>query len=318
MPRIVRAMKSDGPYPLMMTDDCFSEYVRHLARLHELIAQGHGDSDEADSIRNQMDWPWSQLNRRQIELANGLASDLYTLGTNRSATGLKHPNAEEFVEAVQREDWAGALKFIRRQEASMSPASVASLRGACWARLKQPEVALKFIEESIRLEPPSSETVIWHWYCLIESGHAADAVPHARELLRKSSELMIRRAALEVLFAAASNFPDAERRAMLRDACQFAESLLSDNRWGPRPDQAEAQLALWLHLANSYLDLVDDQKAKHACLQALQFQPDNRSALELLGFLNYADFPHEERRHFVLRHQQESTRDFSQAQLTIA
>lgn len=302
----------------MMTDDCFSEYLRHLARLHELIAQGQGDSEEADAVRDQMDWPWSQLNRRQIELADGLASDLYTLGTNRSAIGLKHPNAEEFAESVHREDWAGALKFIRRQESSMSPASVAGVRGACWARLKQPEVALKFIEESNRLELPSTETVIWHMFCLIESGRATDAVPRARELLRKSSELMLRRAALEVLFAAASNLPDAERRATLPDACQFAESLLSDNRWGPQPDQAEAQLALWLHLANSYLDLDDDHKAKHACLQALQFQPDNRSALELLGFLNYADFPREERRHFVQRHQQESTWEFSQARLTIA
>ena len=301
-----------------MTDDCFSEYMRHLVRLHELIAQGQGDSEEADAIRDQMDWPWSQLNRRQIELADGLAGDLYTLGTNRSATGWKKPNAEEFVEAVQREDWASALKFVRRQEASMSPASVASLRGACWARLKQSAVALKFIEESIRLEPPSSETLIWSMFCLIESGRATDTVPRARELLHTSSELMLRRAALEVLFAAASISPDAERRAMLRDACELAESLLSEKRWEHRPDQAEAQLALWLHLANSYLDLDEDHKAKHACLQALQIQPDNRSALELLGFLNYADFPHEERRHFVQRHQQESTQDFSQAPLAIA
>jgi tetratricopeptide (TPR) repeat protein len=302
----------------MMTDDYFSEYVRHLARLHELIAQGPGDSDEADTVRDRMDAPWSQLNRRQIELADGLSSDLYTLGTNRSATGLKHPNVEKFAEAVQREDWAGALKFIRRQESSLSPASVAILRGACWAHLKQPEIALRFIEESIRIKPPDSETVIWHLFCLIQSGRAIDAVPRARELLDKSSDLMLRRAALEVLFAAASNLPDAERRTMLPEACQFAESLLSDNRWGPQPDQAEAQLALWLHLAISYLDLDDDHKAKHACLKALQFQPDNRSALELLGFLNYADFPQEARRHFVQRHQQEAPQDFSQAPLAIA
>ena len=302
----------------MMTDDFFFEYIRNLVRLHELIAQGQGDSAEADAVRDQMDWPWSQLNRPQIELADGLSSDLYTLGTNRAATGLEHTSVDEFSEAVRRQDWVGALKLIRRHESSLTPASAAFLRGVCWAHLKQPEIAIKFFEESSRIEPPDSERVIWHLSCLIQSGRAMEAVPNARELLRTSSDLMLRRVALEVLFAAASHLPDAERRAMLPDACQIAESLLSDERWRTQPDRADAQLALWLHLAISYLDLDDDQKSKHACLQALQIRPDNRSALELLGFLNYEDFPQAERRHFVHRYQQESIRVFSQAPLTIA
>lgn len=51
----------------MMAVDWFSEYLRLLTQLHELIAQGRGDSDEADIIRDQMDGPWYQLDRRQIE-----------------------------------------------------------------------------------------------------------------------------------------------------------------------------------------------------------------------------------------------------------
>ena len=302
----------------MMTDDYFSEYVRHLARLHELIAQGQGDSDEADAIRDQMDWPWNQLNRQQIELANGLSSDLYTLRGHRAATDLGHSSDDEFRETVRQQDWAGALKIIRKQEPSLSPALVAFLRGVCWAHLKQPEIALRFIEESSRIEPLDSEKEIWHLSCVIQSGRAIDAVPNARELLGKSSDLLLRRAALEVLFAAASNLPDAERRAMLPDACQFAESLLSDNRWRAQPDRTDAQLALWLHLAIGYLDLDDDQKAKQACLQALQIQPNNRSALELLGVLNYAAFPQAERLPFLRRLHHESTRVFGEVQMTIA
>ena len=105
---------------------------------------------------------------------------------------------------------------------------------------------------------------------------------------------------------------------MLPEACQLAESLLLDERWGAEPNHPEGKQALWLHLAISYLDLENDSRAKQACLQALQLQPDNRLALELLGFLNYADFPQAERRHFVLRHQQDSTQEFSPAPLTIA
>ena len=302
----------------MMTDDWFSEYLRLLARLHELIVQGRGDTDEADLIRDQMDGPWSQLNRRQIELADGLSCDFYTLGTNRTVPDFGGANDDDFREAVQRQDWEKAINLVRKRESSLSPAVVAFLRGVCWLHLKQPEIALKFFEESSRIEPPDSEQEIWYLSCLIQSGRALDAVPHARELLGTSSNLMLQRAALEVLFAAASDLPDTERRAMLLDGCQFAEALLSISRWLTQPDGTDAQLALWLHLAISYLDLDDRDKATHACLQALQIQPSNRSALELLGFLNYADFPQEARRPFVQRLQRESTQVFSQAPLTIA
>ena len=304
----------------MMTDDCFSEYLRLLTRLHELIAQGRGDADEADVIRDQMDWPWSQLNRRQIELADGLSSDLSTLGTNRTATEFATTSDDEFCDAVQRQDWESALRFVRKREQSLAPANVAFLRGAVWLQLNQPKIALKFLEESARIKPPDAEHEIWHLRCLVQSDRAVDAVPRARELLETSSNLLVRCTALQVLFFAAYALPDPKRRAMLIESCRLAETLLSDSLWSTPPlgTHPQLQLGLWQHLAIGYLELDDREKATHACIGVLQIQPDYRSALELLGFLNYPDFPQEERGPFVRRLQRESSHVFNYAPLTLA
>jgi len=37
------------------------EYERLLATLEQLIADGKGDSDEADEVRDEMDAPWYQM-----------------------------------------------------------------------------------------------------------------------------------------------------------------------------------------------------------------------------------------------------------------
>ena len=57
----------------------FQDYVSLLEDLHSLIAQGKGDTDEADRLRDSMDDFWDRLNPREIQLARGLSADLYTL-----------------------------------------------------------------------------------------------------------------------------------------------------------------------------------------------------------------------------------------------
>ena len=39
----------------------FREYVRLLRELHRLIAEGKGDSDEAEELRDLMDDRWDQM-----------------------------------------------------------------------------------------------------------------------------------------------------------------------------------------------------------------------------------------------------------------
>ncbi|MCY2986685.1 MAG: hypothetical protein NTY19_02325 [Planctomycetota bacterium] len=53
------------------------EYVRLLLDLHRCMAAGASESDEAESLRDQMDAPWNQLGPRELRLVRGLSADLY-------------------------------------------------------------------------------------------------------------------------------------------------------------------------------------------------------------------------------------------------
>jgi hypothetical protein len=57
----------------------FQEYVRLLRELHRLIAEGKGDSDEAEQLRDLMDDPWDRMSPEEIRRVRGLSADLYTL-----------------------------------------------------------------------------------------------------------------------------------------------------------------------------------------------------------------------------------------------
>src|SRR5262245_18001598 len=57
----------------------YLEYERLLKELHHLIRDGQGDSDEADKIRDSMDWPERKLTREEHDRLKGLSADLYML-----------------------------------------------------------------------------------------------------------------------------------------------------------------------------------------------------------------------------------------------
>ena len=53
----------------------FRIYTELLRRLHQLIAEGAGDSEAADVIRDDMTTPWTQMTREEVEAANQLSAE---------------------------------------------------------------------------------------------------------------------------------------------------------------------------------------------------------------------------------------------------
>jgi hypothetical protein len=51
-------------------------YVGLLRRLHGLIAEGRGDSETADAVRDEMDDPWARLTPQELDAANRLSAQL--------------------------------------------------------------------------------------------------------------------------------------------------------------------------------------------------------------------------------------------------
>jgi hypothetical protein len=136
----------------------FQNYVLLLKDLHSLIAQGKGDTDEADRLRDSMDDFWDRLNPQEIQLARGLSTDLYTLVD--SALQGQHVGQDEMVEtcrlvgaAWNNKDWALVLELLRERPHPYPPSQVALMRADCWSNLGDPRTSQLFLQKALSLAP---------------------------------------------------------------------------------------------------------------------------------------------------------------------
>ena len=57
----------------------YVRYKRLLIELHQLIADGKGDDEEAEAVRDQMDTPWYRLSSEETDHIGSLS-----IGLNQS------------------------------------------------------------------------------------------------------------------------------------------------------------------------------------------------------------------------------------------
>ena len=55
------------------------QYERLLLTLHNLIAEGQGNTDVADDLREQMDQFWPAIDEKDRMILSGLSADLYMI-----------------------------------------------------------------------------------------------------------------------------------------------------------------------------------------------------------------------------------------------
>jgi hypothetical protein len=137
----------------------YGEYVRHLLRLHSLMAAGRGDSAEADAVREEMLVPWRRLDPDELARVDGLSADLYMLtGEEIFAAAEPAERTRSRLEprlhaAWAKRDWDEVLALLRTGPDFLTPDRLAYLRGRCWAELGHPDVALLFFDHASRLSP---------------------------------------------------------------------------------------------------------------------------------------------------------------------
>src|SRR5436190_11135480 len=123
-------------------------YVEHEERLKELsrlMAEGKGDTPEADALREAMEHPERQLTREEIERLNGLSADLYMLEGDELYEPLEpgeDPQAREperlrtsVEEAWARRDAALTLVLLRKGDAGFPEAQRAYIRSRAYEEL---------------------------------------------------------------------------------------------------------------------------------------------------------------------------------------
>lgn len=286
-----------------------ADYIGLLLELHGLMTAGRGESDEADAVRDRMDAPWARLRRDELRLVDGLSADLYSLGVNRDATSATTANQSafrEFERAVSERDWPTVLEVIRANEEQLDAHTVAFLRAVCWAHLGEPDVALLFLAESARWHALTAEEEIWWVTCMIHAGRARDALARAREIADTADSPHLLLAAAEVLFVAAAEAAGGGENDVHDEAIKLAERGLAVAAETPRDELLDSlRTGALMHLALTYDHIGDRQAAIEACNQALQIDPERKTALELFGFLSYDSFPVNQRALFRHRLHQE-------------
>lgn len=134
-------------------------YEEQLLRLHALMAQGRGSSEEARELREEMDAPGMELTTDEIERVKGISADLYMLTDQeiyQPVQGVRPSPGElrrRVEDAWQGERWDEALALPRLGPVDLPPAEVAYLRARCYERLGHVAVALLFMRHAAALEP---------------------------------------------------------------------------------------------------------------------------------------------------------------------
>ena len=140
----------------------FKLVAKGLIALHQMGKDGKDDSPEADSVRDAMDAPWNALNKTEVERAQWLSEDLYSVSEPPSASTQKEMNPQaqqqlnEAIEARQRREWDRSLALLRRWREYISPALLSYIRGRIWEETGYPAVAAAFFGHASESDPANA------------------------------------------------------------------------------------------------------------------------------------------------------------------
>ena len=143
----------------------YQESTRLLRELHFLMAEGKGDTDEADRVRDLMDDHWYHLSDQEIRRVRGLSADLYTLSDPPPPRKqLTQQEIEEFNRlaptALHDKDWDQLLELLRDHPHPLAADSVAIIRAVCWNNLGDRETSFLFLERGITLNPQHLDSLM--------------------------------------------------------------------------------------------------------------------------------------------------------------
>jgi hypothetical protein len=145
--------------------------ARLILRLHRLIGEGQGDSDQADLLRDEMDPLWDEMDERERDRIRGLSEDLHSLREgkpagvrmDREAVRAWRGRVSVGYQQSQSGDVDRLLGLLREPYPSEVPALVVRLLQArCWQRLGVPDLGLAFLhaaEQSLFEEMLGTEEV---------------------------------------------------------------------------------------------------------------------------------------------------------------
>jgi hypothetical protein len=245
-------------------------YEELLARLHDFDRDGRLDSEEADTLRDQMDEHWKLMSPVEQQRMSGLSADLHTLGD--------HPPDLHLSEAQKREafarlpdtfrsgDWEALLRLLRRTDGVLPRDRASYMRGRCWSALGDWLAGYWFYEAAAALDRQNANYRIMALESLFRAGRQAEASEQARAILRASqNHPRTVFGAAKVIFDS-SAFSPAEAA---QESYEFLIAPLRDALAGearlPSSERLESlTIAAWVILAGSLQRLKRTEEAREA------------------------------------------------------
>jgi hypothetical protein len=138
------------PEQTLSRSPAYMESIRGVARLHELIENGEGDSPEADAVRDRMEQPWHGLTAVEKQRITGLSEDLYSVSDpvcDRLPITVEADRAlSDAIAANDAGDADESLRLLRRWAKQIDPIKLSYERGRVWEQLGEREIAILYYE----------------------------------------------------------------------------------------------------------------------------------------------------------------------------
>jgi tetratricopeptide (TPR) repeat protein len=165
---------TDSPY--------FNEYETCLRQLHRLIAEGKGNTEEADEVRDAMDTPWLHLTDAEVARLDGLSADLYMLQDREvfepSDGRSKIQIGQAIYTALNQEKWEEALALMHKPN-WIPRDRIAAIRAVVYDELGQSETSLLFWDYAISRQPQNYMYLALHLHTLIEATKSDEVIGRA-------------------------------------------------------------------------------------------------------------------------------------------
>jgi len=151
-------------HPARPHDSPLVTHAQQLVRLDQMMADGRGDSEEADALRDLMEVSWYQMTPEELEIARQLSADLYTLHNDAL---IRHPRdfsiyspelAAELSSTMEHGEYLRALRLMQERPSEISIDRAAIFRAILYRALGLPEIGLVFFQQVAEPDKTSEST----------------------------------------------------------------------------------------------------------------------------------------------------------------
>jgi len=273
----------------------FREYIRLLGKLHELIRADADESDEGEGIRDQMDGPAELLTREEIESANGISADLYSLSdtgphTVQPMTDDAQKGINGALQARNAGDFAKSLDLLRKNQAYVDFATLTYVRGSVMLEAGEFALAADFFRCAKDLAP-NNTNYTYMWLDALSRSGSDNASKEAEEILAKAGDfgpkLVLKAADIE--FCSTKQMTENQAKPIIQKLVPvFEDTIVRLQTSGEAQDSPSLLASAFALLGFCYEHLGAFDEARQYFDQGLKLFPNNDALLTARGIQRYA------------------------------